>query len=85
MPVLGGSQALGTTNEPWLGYEAKKYRWPRWQAPGAEWGATDEICMDCDGCGWTEGGKCLMTTCTVCGGTGKVSCQCPARPRRNGK
>jgi hypothetical protein len=33
MPVLGGSQALGTTNDPWLGYEAKKYRWPRWQAP----------------------------------------------------
>lgn len=33
---------------------------------------TPEVCMDCDGCGWTEGGKTLQTKCEKCGGTGEV-------------
>lgn len=35
--------------------------------------ARQEVCMDCDGCGWYEGGETLKTTCKKCGGTGVVS------------
>jgi len=31
-----------------------------------------ELCMNCDGCGWVEGGACLKTTCHVCSGRGKL-------------
>ncbi|MFA5153601.1 MAG: hypothetical protein WC554_13640 [Clostridia bacterium] len=31
-----------------------------------------EMCLNCDGCGWTEGGKALKTTCKQCKGTGKL-------------
>lgn len=34
--------------------------------------ATKEICGDCDGCGWTEGGETLKTTCRTCEGSGEV-------------
>jgi DnaJ-class molecular chaperone len=30
-----------------------------------------ERCMDCDGCGWVEGGKVLQTSCSKCKGRGK--------------
>lgn len=30
----------------------------------------DEICDQCDGCGWHEGGESLKTECTACNGTG---------------
>lgn len=33
---------------------------------------THEYCDDCDGCGWVEGGKALMTTCKTCKGKGIV-------------
>ena len=29
-----------------------------------------ELCGDCDGCGWVEGGETLKTTCSTCKGTG---------------
>ena len=29
-------------------------------------------CDNCDGCGWTEGGRTLKTTCRTCHGKGKV-------------
>jgi DnaJ-class molecular chaperone len=31
-----------------------------------------EYCGDCDGCGWHEGGKALMTKCGTCAGVGLV-------------
>lgn len=31
---------------------------------------THVYCDDCDGCGWFEGGKALMTTCKTCKGKG---------------
>ncbi len=31
-----------------------------------------ELCDQCDGCGWYEGGKTLMTFCRTCNGTGEV-------------
>lgn len=31
-----------------------------------------EICMECDGCGWYEGGAALQTHCKACDGTGVV-------------
>ena len=31
-----------------------------------------ETCWDCDGCGWTEGGRTLQTTCGGCNGTGRT-------------
>ena len=33
---------------------------------------TTELCMDCDGCGWVEGGPTLQTTCRKCDGKGEV-------------
>jgi len=30
------------------------------------------MCMDCDGCGWVEGGDVLQTMCSTCKGKGKV-------------
>lgn len=33
----------------------------------------DYECDNCDGCGWYEGGKALMTTCEKCNGTGILS------------
>lgn len=32
-----------------------------------------EECLDCDGCGWYEGGATIQTTCTKCGGTGEIT------------
>jgi len=29
-----------------------------------------ELCGDCDGCGWIEGGKHLQTECKTCHGSG---------------
>lgn len=34
---------------------------------------TAELCMDCDGCGWTEGGETIQTTCAKCGGSGNAA------------
>ena len=31
-----------------------------------------ELCGDCDGCGWTEGGETLKTPCRTCNGSGEV-------------
>ncbi len=31
-----------------------------------------EICSDCDGCGWNEGGEALQTTCKTCNGKGVI-------------
>lgn len=31
-----------------------------------------EWCPRCDGCGWYEGGKQLITKCEQCKGTGKT-------------
>lgn len=31
-----------------------------------------KYCDDCDGCGWTEGGKYLKTLCKTCNGNGVV-------------
>lgn len=39
------------------------------RAVNARW---KELCRDCDGCGWTEGGATLQTTCKACAGTGLV-------------
>lgn len=33
---------------------------------------TKEICDQCDGCGWYEGGKTLKTTCEKCNGEGEI-------------
>ena len=32
-----------------------------------------ELCPDCDGCGWTEGGKVLQNICRTCDGNGYVN------------
>ena len=29
-------------------------------------------CIDCDGCGWYEGGKAIVTNCEKCNGTGVI-------------
>lgn len=34
----------------------------------------DEVCDQCDGCGWHEGGGTLKTECTACNGTGSFIC-----------
>lgn len=40
-----------------------------------------EWCNYCDGCGWTEGGRTLKTTCIKCQGTGHTStCACGEHP-----
>lgn len=46
----------------------------RKEPPRRPWnyGLHKEICMDCDGCGWVEGGKALQTGCEKCKGRGTV-------------
>jgi len=31
-----------------------------------------DLCMDCEGCGWYEGGVHLMKRCKICDGTGFI-------------
>ncbi len=67
--------------------EAPGARWDRVDGPeilrGTDLppksGPALECCPDCDGVGWTEGGKALKTGCPRCKGTGAVGRN---RPRR---
>ena len=35
-------------------------------------GSAQNMCDECDGCGWVEGGRVLQTKCKPCNGTGII-------------